>query len=108
MVWCMPRCMFREQLLLTKATFLDPRLKTLSFFSQGEIEDFITNMESEGTNIAESVEENSETAASLIEPAAKHAKGEHKLLDLIGDTLTAQPTGEQPQIITPFRKPKQS
>ena len=83
-------------LLLTKAAFLDPRLKTLSFLTQGEKEQLTTEVEAEATTIAESMEKSSETAASLEsldEPAPKRAKGEHKLLELIGDTV--QPTEEQ-------------
>ena len=94
-------------LLLTKAAFLDPRLKTLSFLTQGEKEQLTTEVEAEATTIAESMEKSSETAASLEsldEPAPKRAKGEHKLLELIGDIV--QPTEEQQRTITPFQKAK--
>ena len=94
-------------LLLTKAAFLDPRLKTLSFLTQGEKEQLTTEVQAEATTIAESMEKSSETAASLEsldDPAPKRGKGEHKLLELIGDIV--QPTEEQQRTITPFQKAK--
>ena len=89
-------------LLITKAVFLDPRLKTLAFLTQEEKDELTQLIEAEATTIAESIEESSGTTAGLDEPATKRAKGEHNLLELIGDIVHS--TEEEEQTITPSQK----
>ena len=89
-------------LLITKAAFLDPRLKTLAFLTQEEKDELTQLIEAEATTIAESIEESSGTTAGLDEPATKRAKGEHNLLELIGDIVHS--TEEELQTITPSQK----
>ena len=92
-------------LFLSKAAFLDPQLKTLSFLSFIEREKVTTMINEEETYLAESAAEDelstiSTTSDELAEPpGTKRAKGGHELFDNIDDIINCQPSEDQ-QVIT--------
>ena len=84
-------------LLLSKAAFLDPRLKALSFLSPEEKEELKAAIEAEVAAVSESIEETPGKP-----PPEKRAKGEHRLLELLDDIL--QPSEDEQLTITPLQK----
>ena len=94
-------------LLLSKAAFLDPRLKALSFLSTVEKEELRVAIETEATAVAEGMcsetRNNSDTPeGTTTPPPVKRAKGEHKLLELLDDIV--QPTEDQQLTFTHLQK----
>ena len=96
-----PRYTGELLLMLSKAAFLDPRIKLLSFLSQDEKEELKIAIETEATTVSESTTQATLVPAPVVPPPPKKAKGEHMLLDLLGDVL--QPTDE-PLLITATQK----
>ena len=70
--------------LLNKATFLDPRFKSLLFLSESERFHTITNIELEVSDIYSNF---SQEATQSHEPPPKKKKEEYKLLKLIDDVI---------------------
>ena len=87
-------------LLLSKAAFLDPSLKALLFLSPAEKEELRAAIEVQAAAAPESVEDSQEIQARS--PPEKRAKGEHKLLEVLDDTV--QPTEDEQLIITYLQK----
>ena len=73
----------------------------LSFLSQDEKEELKIAIETEATTVSESTTQATLVPAPVVPPPPKKAKGEHMLLDLLGDVL--QPTDE-PLLITATQK----
>lgn len=71
--------------LLSKAAFLDPRLKALSFLSPLEKDELRAAIQEEVAAVVEPSQSTED--ASAEPPPVKRAKGEHKLLELIDDVI---------------------
>ena len=84
--------------LLSKAAFLDPRLKSLSFLLPDEINELHQSITHEAVQIAatENIEEIENTSEGP--PVAKKAKGEHELFELLNDVIHPQSNTEQPAL----------
>ncbi len=91
-------------LLLSKATYLDPRLKTLSFLSTIEQETISTAIEDKAIILAETTTEGDPSTTSSQRPPAKKAKGEHKLFEIINDIITPTTCEDEGLTITGYQK----
>ena len=79
--------------LLSKAAFLDPRLKALPL---SELKEVTQSIESDAMLLAE--------VPSELEPAAKKKKGEHKLFEIIDDIINSDKVDDQQPVITNLQK----
>ena len=81
-----PRYTGELLLLLSKAAFLDPRLKlkVLPLLSLAEKEELRAAIEAEAAVVSDSID-NQQDEAPAQPPPPKRAKGEHKLLELLDD-----------------------
>ena len=71
-------------LLFSKAAFLDPNFKSLPFLSTSETEELHTSIKEE---VNEHAHANVNQTNKCAPPAAKTAKGEHEILELIDDLM---------------------
>ena len=76
-------------LLLSKAAFLDPRLKTLPFLSSTEREELTKSIKQEAIQLTESVPAIEQSMSEG--PATKKAKGENELFEIISDIMHPEP-----------------
>ena len=91
-------------LFLTKAAFLDPRFRMLSFLDSSEREDVISQVKEEATTLAESmVIQDESDDVPQTSSGIQRTKGEHKLMKLLGDVVQGS-TEDQHLTITPFQK----
>ena len=78
-------------LLLSKAAFLDPRMKNLSYLSKTQGEELIETIYDEAEATIESEtevldsEKDEYNDKDVHPPPSKKSKGEHKLLEFFGD-----------------------
>ena len=89
--------------MLSKAAFLDPRLKELTFMSTNEKESVIEAIEEEATDLADNLSGMSPTSESADQPPQpKKSNGEHTLFELIEDII--QPSADMELTITGYQK----
>ena len=94
-------------LLLSKAAFLDPRLKSLAFLSSSEKEKVTTAVQDEAIHLADlgPVESTvGDSGESSQPPAAKKAKGEHQLFEILDDIINPKSTEDEGLTITGYQK----
>lgn len=89
-------------LLLSKAAFLDPRLKELSFLTASEKKEVTTSIQEEGTELADDDELN--TTASCQPAPAKKAKGEQSLFEIIEEVIHPATTENEKVALTGYQK----
>ena len=90
-------------LLLSKAAFHDPRLKSLAFLSSSEKEKVTTAVQDEA--ILGPVESTvGDSGESSQPPAAKKAKGEHQLFEIIDDIINPKSTEDEGLTFTGYQK----
>ena len=75
--------------LLTKACFLDPRFKNLKFLSETSREEVKIDLK-----LDVDVLSRTESSATSLEPPPKKSKGEHKLMEFIGEMVGSNEEGE--------------
>ena len=92
--------------MLSKAAFLDPRLKELTFMSTNEKESVIEAIEEEATDLADNLSGMSPTSESADQPPQpKKSKGEHTLFELIEDIIQPSATTTDMELtITGYQK----
>ena len=86
-------------LLLSKAAFLDPRLKALPFLSSSELKEVTESIEYDAMHYTGSTEVPSES-----EPPAKKKKGEHQLFQIIDDIMNSDMIDDQQPVIMNHQK----
>ena len=88
--------------ILAKATFLDPRFKTLQFLKPEERREIELNIELDMVEILSAANVSNDNIPS--EPPAKRFCGEHKLLELLNDVVN--PTQESHETVSAPQKAK--
>ena len=88
--------------ILAKATFLDPRFKTLQFLKPEERREIELNIEFDMVEILSAANVSNDNIPS--EPPAKRFCGEHKLLELLNDVVN--PTQESHETVSAPQKAK--
>ena len=94
-------------IFLTKAAFLDPRFKMLSFINTNEREEVVKEIKEEAAELAESMaaEDNTNGTLTSNQGVVKQSKGEHKLMKLLSDVVQGSSSTEDGQLcITPYQK----
>ena len=105
------RCTGELVLLLSKAAFLDPRMKNLAYLSERQRKELIKviNDEAEAEAIIEAEskievldsEKDGCNDKDLSPPPSKKSKEEHKLLEFLGDIINPE---DQEVILTAYQK----
>ncbi len=92
-------------MLLSKAAFLDPRLKALPFLPSTERDEVSASVKEEAVELAEFALAIQKEQEVMKEPPTKKRKGEHELFKIIDDIMNPEDANEdQPLVITNLQK----